>query len=140
MLFEFVNCLYKFVINGNEDWLERDMISEQLIVVIGNCLLFYSVKNEEMLWVELYGLFLKDGKYGFGVVLIFEKELCCLCGNVLVVKFMKVVNVIVYYEGCGIFMGCCVLKVCCNKYCKMIQYCGYYIVEDNKFYDEDWEK
>lgn len=116
------------------------MISEQLIVMIGNFLLFYIAKNEETLWAELYGLFLKDGKYGFGVVLIFDKESCRLCGNVLVAKFTKVVNVIVYYEVRGIFMGCRVSKVCRNKYCKMIQRYGYYIVEDNKFYDEDWEK
>jgi len=116
------------------------MTREQLTAMTGNLLSFYIAKNEETLWTELHGSSLKDGKYGLGVVLISKKESCRLCGNVLVAKFTKAVNVIVYHEAHGTFMGCRVPKVCRNKYCKMIQHYGYYTVEDNKFYEEDWEK
>ena len=116
------------------------MTREQLTAMTGNLLSFYIAKNEETLWTELHGSSLKDGKYGLGVVLISKKESCRLCGNVLVAKFTKAVNVIVYHEAHGTFMGCRVPKVCRNKCCKMIQHYGYYTVEDNKFYEEDWEK
>ncbi|CAH3186566.1 unnamed protein product [Porites evermanni] len=116
------------------------MTSEQLTAMTGNLLSFYGVKNEETLWTELHGSSLKEGKYGLGVVLISEKESCRLCGKVLAVKFAKAVNVVVYHEGRGTFMGCRVPKVCCNKSCKLIQHYGYYTFQDNKFYDDDWEK
>ena len=137
---DFANRLYKFATNGNEEWLDRNMTSEQLTAMTGNLLSFYIAKNEETLWAELHGSSLKDGKYGLGVVLISEKESRHSCGNVLVAKFTKAVNVIVYHKACGTFMGCRVPKVCHNKYCQMIQHYGYYTVEANKFYDEDWEK
>ena len=65
----------------------------------GNFLSFYSVKNEETLWAELDESSLKDGKYGLGVVLIPEKESCRFCGKVLVAKFTKAVNVVVFVPG-----------------------------------------
>lgn len=137
---EFANRLYQFATNGNQEGLEKDMTSEQLTAMTGNLLSFYGVKNEETLWTELHGSSLKEGKYGLGVVLISEKESCRLCGKVLAAKFAKAVNVVVYHEGRGTFMGCRVPKVCCNKSCKLIQHYGYYTFQDNKFYDDDWEK
>ena len=46
---DFANRLYKFATNGNEEWLDRNMTSEQLTAMTGNLLSFYIAKNEETL-------------------------------------------------------------------------------------------
>ncbi|XP_068684800.1 uncharacterized protein [Montipora foliosa] len=110
-----------------------------LIVYIQNVQLLYNLEEDVSLWKELHDTSLEEGKLAFGVVLISEKVVCRLCGRKLTAKVITVVNVIIYHDIKGTFMGCRIPKMCSNRLCNLTQHYGYYTVGDKKFFDEDWD-
>ena len=113
---------------------------QSLVALTENVQSLYNLEEDVSLWKELHDTSLEEGKLAFGVVLISEKAVCRLCGRKLIAKVIRPVNVIVYHDTKGTFMGCCIPKICSNRMCNLTQHYGYYTVGDKNFFDEDWDR
>lgn len=82
VFFEFGYRLFLFVTKGNKDVVICDMVNEESFLVLSsNLVFFYNLIGFEDFWKEFYDVFIKEGMYGFGVVLILKKSICRLCGK-----------------------------------------------------------
>ena len=138
---EFGNRLFAFATKGNKDAVKCDMVNaESFLALSSNLVSLYNLTGNEDLWKEVHDASLTEGMFGFGVVLLSEKGSCRLCSKQLTAKTSRVVNVVVYHETKGSFMGCRIPKVCSNRSCNLIQHYGYYTIGESKYYDEDWQQ
>lgn len=138
---DFGKKLFEFATNGKKDCVARESVNaDSFLALTSNVTSLYSLKNEEDLWREIHDASLKEGKYGLGAVLVSEKNVCRLCGKELRVKASRIVNVVIYHETRGTFLGCRIPKLCSGRSCNMVQHYGYYTLGEKKYYDEDWEE
>lgn len=138
---DFGKRLFEFATNGNKDAVARETVNaESFFALSSNLVSLYNLTGKEDMWKDVHDASLEEGKFGLGVVLMSMKTNCRICNKELRAKTSRVVNVIVYHELRGSFMGCCIPKVCSNRSCKLIQHYGYYSIGESRFYDEDWHE
>ena len=137
----FAQRLFEFSTQGKASSVESEHVDhESLLALTSNVRCLYNVDEEETLWRELHVSSIEGGKLALGAVLISGKVFCRLCKRKLSAKPTRSVNVIIYHEKKGTFMGCRIPKVCSNRQCNFTQHYGYYTIGDNKFFDEDWNE
>ena len=132
----FIYCHY--VYHGNCGAVTCDIVNEESFLTLSsNLVSLYNLTGHEDLWKELHDASIKEGMYGLGDVLMSGKSTCRLCSKQLTAKTLRVVNVMVYHETRGSFMGSRIPKECSNRSCKLIQRYGYYTIGESKFYDTE---
>ena len=137
---DFGKRLFDFATNGNKHAVARETVNEESFLALSsNLVSLYNLTGKDDMWNDVHDASLEEGKFGLGVVLISMKTTCRLCSKELRPKTSRVVNVIVYHESRGSFMGCRIPKVCSNRSCKLIQHYGYYSIRESRFYNEDWQ-
>lgn len=130
---DFGKNLFEFATNGKPDSVAHDTVNaDSFLALTSNVSSLYNLKCETDLWKELHHASLEQGKCGLGAVLLSKKTKCRLCGKDLKVKPSRVVNVIIYHETRGTFLGCRLPKLCSSCSCNLTQHYGYYTLgEEN---------
>lgn len=117
---DFGKRLFEFATNGNKDAVARETVNaESFLALSSNLVSLYNLTGKEDMWKDVHDASLEEGKFGLGVVLMSMKTNCRICNKELRAKTSRVVNVIVYHELRGSFMGCRIPKVCSNRSCKL---------------------